>query len=76
MTVQETFLLTLPSLWMCSVNFTCLKNKLTCLEKPDNNCARSRVHLEKTCTLGLNMLADNYSCLGSLDCNFNCWFSG
>ena len=35
--------------------------------KPDNNCARSRVHLEKTCTLRLNMLADNYSCWGSLD---------
>ena len=32
MTGQETFLLTLPSLWMCSVDFTYLKNKLTSLE--------------------------------------------
>lgn len=44
--------------------------------KPDNNCARSRVHLEKTCTLRLNMLADNYPCWGSLDFDFYCWFSG
>ena len=28
--------------------------------------------MEKTCTLRLNMLADNYSCWGSLDFDFYC----
>ena len=75
MTGQETFLLTLPSLWMCSVNFTCLRHNLTCLENLITTVLEAGF-LEKTCTLRLNMLADNYSCWGSLDFDFNCWFSG